>query len=258
MYVIRELEDSLDDCNKGCGTDECNDDAVHALDEAVAFYSGSLLLTEDGDGILSYALAEKRCENFNTCLEGESKVNAEIFVQFRKMQNHLQRKECDAARLSKERIVQLMYVPMIQGTIRYAYKSGEENDSSEKSEAEGASFAAAVLPIVHACNERDASTIYENMRVGNAAPVDFSAVKRAFEHNYGCMGVTCSDIGGLHDGKDYFPKAEPCGLSNGVNVGAAVGISLAVIAVLALVGGLLFMRRSSQVEFKSDSGVVNA
>jgi hypothetical protein len=252
MYVIRELEDSLDDCNKGCGTDECNDDAVHALDEAVGFYSGSLLLTEDGDGLLSYSLAEKRCENFNTCEDGEAKVNAEIFVQFRKMQSLLTKKECDVARLNKERIVQLMYVPMIQGTLRYAYKAGEENDSTEKSEAEGAAFAAAVLPIVHACNEKDAATIYSNMRVGNGAPVDFSAVKRAFENNYGCMGITCSDVGGLYDGKDYSSKAEPCVTSSGVNVGAAVGISFAVVAVLA-VAGIILKRRSSQVEFKSDS-----
>merc|ERR1719436_1132147 len=40
MYVIREMEDAITDCTAGCST--CNDDPVHAWDEAVAFYSGSL------------------------------------------------------------------------------------------------------------------------------------------------------------------------------------------------------------------------
>ena len=49
MYVIREMEDALDDCKEGCTLENCNDDPVHAWDEAVAFYTGSLELT-DGSG----------------------------------------------------------------------------------------------------------------------------------------------------------------------------------------------------------------
>lgn len=256
MYVIREMEDAIDDCNRGCDRDECNDDAVHALDEAVAFYSGSLLSTEAGDGNLLYALAEKRCENFNTCSGGESKVNTEIFVQFRKMQDSLLKKQCNNARKNKERIADLMYVPMIQGALRYAYFAGEQNDTSEKSESEGATFAAAVLPMVHACSQNDAATIYDNMRVGNSAPVNFAAVKRAFERNYACMGITCSDVGGLYDGADYFTNAAPCGRSSSsssdVNVGVAVGVSIGVVAALGLIAAYCCRRRRSQVEFKSD------
>merc|ERR1719261_1162090 len=40
MYVIREMEDAVLDCKAGCI--DCNDDPVHAWDEAVAFYAGSL------------------------------------------------------------------------------------------------------------------------------------------------------------------------------------------------------------------------
>ena len=40
MYVIREYEDALDDCNKGCI--DCNDSSVHAWDEGVVSDGGSL------------------------------------------------------------------------------------------------------------------------------------------------------------------------------------------------------------------------
>jgi hypothetical protein len=48
MYMICELEnDALGDCVKGCtnttiiGDTNCNDDPIHAWDEAVALYMGS-------------------------------------------------------------------------------------------------------------------------------------------------------------------------------------------------------------------------
>merc|ERR1719191_2548658 len=56
MYVIREFEDAIDDCKAGCIN--CNDDPVHAWDEGVAFYTGSLEGTDgSGSGKLIHALA---------------------------------------------------------------------------------------------------------------------------------------------------------------------------------------------------------
>ena len=40
MYVYREFVDALDDCKRDCI--DCNDDPVHAWDEGVCFYTGSL------------------------------------------------------------------------------------------------------------------------------------------------------------------------------------------------------------------------
>merc|ERR1712166_1401099 len=61
MYVVREMEDAINDCSQGCTILGCNDDPVHAWDEAVAFYTGSL------ETKLLYTLADKRCKNFGTC-----------------------------------------------------------------------------------------------------------------------------------------------------------------------------------------------
>merc|ERR1711904_441150 len=66
MYVIREFEDAVDDCKAGCIN--CNDDPVHAWDEGVAFYTGTLEGTDgSGSGKMLHALADKRCKNFGTC-----------------------------------------------------------------------------------------------------------------------------------------------------------------------------------------------
>jgi hypothetical protein len=268
MYALREMEDAIDDCLKDCATDECNSDAVSALDEGVAFYTGSLEgTTGDGAGVLMYGLADKRCENFKTCgpdgtsLTGTSKVNIDIFREFDRMQNNLLTKQCIAARRNKEEIEKKMFVPLVQGTLRYAYVTNTQPDYTEKAEAEGATFAAAVLPVVAACSESDAATIYENMKPG-AGGADFQVVKRAFENNYKCMGISCADVGGLYNDADmkYFDGAKPCGgvgsssSNNDVNVGLAVGLSIAAVAVLAIAFILVKRRRSApEVEFKSES-----
>merc|ERR1719421_1856997 len=82
MYVIREFEDAIDDCKAGCI--DCNDDPVHAWDEGVAFYTGSLAGTDgEAQGKMLWALANKRCKNFGTCTAaGGSEVNEDLFVQF--------------------------------------------------------------------------------------------------------------------------------------------------------------------------------
>jgi hypothetical protein len=247
MYVIREMEDALDDCQEGCDFEtNCNDDPVHAWDEAVAFYTGSLE-GKDGstDGVLLHAVADKRCANFKTCGNlanedsGTSHVNLEIFREFSTGLNKLVQGECASARAQKERIEKLMAVPMIQGTLRYAYITDFE-DFSEKSEAEGAVFAAAVLPLVHACNAEAASTIYNNMKVGQSGKANFQQVKDAFESVYSCMGIRGEYVGGLWDSatQQYMKGAAPSGSSgsdSGPNVGLIVGLTVGGFVFLVLV-----------------------
>merc|ERR1719156_331044 len=90
MYAVREFEDAIDDCETcttNCNQHSTNEDSVHAWDEGVAFYAGSLEGTEQGgssSGKMVYRLAEKRCANFGTCgpagdaTSGISMVNNEL------------------------------------------------------------------------------------------------------------------------------------------------------------------------------------
>jgi hypothetical protein len=223
MYVIREMEDAIDDCKEECDMDNCNDDPVHAWDEAVAFYTGSLEGTDgSGSGKLPYALADKRCVNFKTCGEmgdtstGGSNVNMEIFKEFSVGLNQLLKGECTDLRSTKDAIETMMLIPLIQGTLRYAYKT-EKEPYSEKAEAEGVIFAASVLPAINACDSKAAETIASNMVAGQMNTADFGAVKSAFESTYECLGIDPAAVGGLYDSAtgSYMEGAEPMGMEGG-------------------------------------------
>jgi Low iron-inducible periplasmic protein len=244
MYVIRELEDAVDLCLEACTGDDCDPDV--SLDEAVAFYTGSLEGTDgSGDGVLPYSLADKRCSDFKTCgdngdaTSGTSKVNVEIFKSFSLMKANLGLKACDAARANKENIVKHMIVPLIQGTIRYAVLTVAP-DANDKDESEGASFAAAVLPWIHACSAGDATTIYNNMKTGQNGSAKLADVKKAFENTYSCLGITCADVGGYYDSGagSYYTDASPC---SGNGSSSATSVSVGVASILSVVAFVVSM-----------------
>ena len=246
MYVIREMEDALDDCQEACTIENCNDDPVHAWDEGVAFYTGTLEGSDgSGSGKLPYALADKRCPNFKTCGDmgdettGNSHVNIEIMKQFAIGQSKLVQGQCESAREQKEIIEELMLVPLIQGTIRYAWKTDNEG-YSEKAEAEGLVFAAAVLPVVHACDPVAARTIADNLEAGQQGTANSADVKAAFESVYECMNVNPEHVGGLYDAAsaDYFEGAEPMGYTASVDSGAATAAATTFTAAAVAVGAL--------------------
>ena len=220
MYTIRKLEEGLDDCESRCIS--CNFNGVHAWDEGVAFYAGSLV-GEDGpdldgngdwnDGALLFSMANQQCKAFATCLEGtdgNSRVNELLFSLFAAGQKQIHNGLCKAARRTVERIVDLMAVPLIQGTLRSAYQLS--NLSSGPAERGlGATFAAAVLPRLAHCSSAAASAVYANMRVG-ATLTDFDSVRAAFEGQYACLNITCADVGGLwdEDTDAYHELFAPC------------------------------------------------
>jgi hypothetical protein len=224
MYVIREFEDAIDDCKSSCIA--CNDDPVHAWDEGVAFYTGSLASDAPiaAGGKLIWALAEKRCKNYQTCgpngdstsLSGTTaKVNNDLLFEFNKGRDALQGGKCAEVRPIVRKVVSLMTIPLIQGTIRYARYMGPVNNMGADKQSEAATFAAAVLPMVHACSAEDAKIIdnYTKLKAGRTSDGDaqFTEVKAAFERNYACLGITCADVGGLVvAANEYYPDAAPC------------------------------------------------
>uniref|UniRef100_A0A7S4ML94 Uncharacterized protein n=1 Tax=Odontella aurita TaxID=265563 RepID=A0A7S4ML94_9STRA len=278
MYALQNMRLAVSECGRPCEK-VCDDDdddcylcdeveakVAGAWDRAVALYVGSLEGKEDESQFL-YQLAETRCQNFGTCgwegkdLTGTSNVNLRIMKEFTEGQQRLSGKgngHCERVENHMSRIWKLMAVPMIQGTLRYAHKMDEKTttewdvskEKAEKRNSEGATFAAAILPRLWACNPDDAEVLYGNMRIG-AVHTDFKTVKSIFEANYECLGVTCVDVGGIiaPDTSDYFKWAMPCvetGTSNlnastrsqsgsgktaGIVFGAIIG---AVVALMAL------------------------
>merc|ERR1719424_2813214 len=112
-----------------------------------------------------------------------------------------------------------MTVPLVQGTLRYAWKVGQTGgvdnkptDQTAKNAAEGSTFAAAALPLVHACDAAAAKTVSDHMKFGVAVydkttgaftsgtKPDTAAVLAALEKTYTCLGITCAQVGGLLNG----------------------------------------------------------
>jgi len=227
MEIIRALEDAVYKCQQGHAFH-----ATAALDEAVAYYSGSLE-EGSGNGQLLYAMANHRASYFRTAgqngtdVNGTAMVNHNVFREFREMANHLNELDCDESALKVQHIVRNMFVPLIQGTIQYAHWQ-RNGDSDTRSAVEGATWAATILPLIHACNSVDADVVYQNMKFDDFdTGVDFVAVKQALEKNYKCLRITCEDVGGLWDdsSKKYKTGAEPCdnnSFDTGTDTGAPV------------------------------------
>ena len=249
------------------------------------FYTGSLEGTDGAaNGKLLHQLADRRCQNFKTCgvegteLAGMAKLNYDIFNLFAVGQFQLQTGNCPAARLTTDKIISKMYIPIIQGTLRYAFAVAELL-GGEKEQAEGAAFAAAVLPRIHAaCESRTspavvvsapasspflivvfvvfcaflalaaapgaATIIYDNMKVG-APSTNFGAVKGAFESTYKKIGFSCADIGGLWSIGEggYFPGTEPCteNVPSAAPDAEGGGTNYVAIGISCAFGGLFFI-----------------
>jgi hypothetical protein len=245
MNVIRELEKAVHICDAQCSLDsDCGGDLtlLHPLDEAVAYYFGA-------DDNFLHALANKRCANFATCagdpVNDIATVNENIFALFGSMQSALQLGNCDGARPLVKQITSQIWVPIVQGTLRYAWILDDRNNPgallTDKSQAEGAIFAAGVLPVVHACNPDAAATIYNNMSFKANIRADYTHVKAAFEQCYSEMGIDCADIGGIvnNAGNNYDSDlVRPC---NNIDAFASASSSVtvafgALISLFAVVG----------------------
>ena len=275
MYVLREFEDAIDDCTNGdLYANAGSSGPVHAWDEGVAFYVGSLMDSDDltgseltaldSKGKESYTLANKRCKNYKTCgpdgndLYGEAKVNFDLFRLFNIGQHNLLIGECSEVVPIKNQINQKMTIPLVQGTLRYAYKI-DVLQGGDKEKAEMAVFAAAVLPQLHACSEAHAQTVYDNTHI-TSSDTDYNAVKAAFESCYSSMGITCAEVGGLWNSaidnyyNDQGRDASPCidarapDLSEGAIAGIAVA-GVVMAGMICLILALICKERQGQPLF---------
>jgi hypothetical protein len=273
MYVIRALEQSLVDCKADCGSADCDANGVHSLDEAVAFYTGSLEVTgsKEGKGVFLYSHAYYRALEARTGGEhdnaegGDANVNIKVFQEFNAMKGLLSGGKCEEAAKTKDAIVNHLKVPMIQGLLRVAFQREHwAPDAGKKAEVDmltvwGATYAASVLPWIHDCDADTAKEVFDMMRVGSSnTDVDFSRMQDIIEPLYpSCLKITCEEVGGMWNNvtSNWFPGGEPCGMvrtDDALNyklrypdkkkpVGAVIGAFVGIVVGCVLV--CLFCRR---------------
>lgn len=145
-----------------------------------------------------------------------------------------------------------MKVPLVQSVIRYAYhqdkEPGNTEEEQEKMIAEGATYAAAILPFVHICDSRAAEVIHKNMQFGVKA--NYGDVRKALESTYVCLGVTCESVGGIWDHANERYKATTCGAAETETRSAAGKVSMAVgICAGIILAGYVFLRYRHKIGF---------
>jgi len=226
-YVIWEMQDAINDCNTGDVTNNYN--SVHAWDEAVAFYTGSIEGQSKGgvnglesgtDGELQFMLAEKRCQNFYTCTadsdgmeyQGYSKVNSDLFELFADGRDQIlgakHTAACPDTPDLMDKIAGVMLIPFVQGLHRYLYKTDIPEVPSAKEAGELFAFASAVLPFIHKADPDVAEMIYERAWKLDYTAKHWTEIKPELEKTYPLLGVgagegvvTCVQVGAL-DGAD--------------------------------------------------------
>jgi len=237
-YVIWEMQDAINDCNNGNITANDNP-SVHAWDEAVAFYTGSIEgvskggvngLDSGSDGQLQFMLADKRCGNFQTCTAdfdgdntaGYSKVNRDIFELFSRGRDEIlgavYTSECPHVSEVMEEICGLMLIPFVQGVQRYLVKTGIRATPTAKEAGELFAFASAVLPFIHRADPDVAEILYNRAwGLDFSAEVHWSDIKTKIEKTYPLLGVgagegavTCVQVGELMDNGVVKAGSEAC------------------------------------------------
>ena len=215
---------------------------------------------------LGYTLAEKRCTQFGTCgANGDSSdsadrpsyVNRQLLSLYNEGLTYLRADaddavvNCGMAEATKDKIVAKMTIPLVQGTIAYAYKSDpavgyySATADSEKALAEAWAFGSALLGQLNACSSAAAATVYDNLYVGlgvaGAVPDGYAAVKLAIEDQFDCLGISCTDVGVYSDMTDDANYAA-CGAvdkkkkDGGLNF---VGIFFICVACFAVCVGVM-------------------
>ena len=251
IYAIHEFESALVKCTGASGDTYS---AQHAWDEGWAFYAGSTQeVASTSSGNLVYYLAEKRCENYATCASGTSglsTVNKNV-LQY-SIDGLAALADCDTsaagattATAKLDLIKAQMRVPLIQGMLRYAYKTSLSMGTSADDIAEGWAFAYAILPQIDSCSTTASATIVDNMHPNLASPMPdgFDAVLSAVEATFTCLGITCADVGtGLVDSYSSTGTStwlfELC--DDSVSAGSIAKQGLVVsVAVVSALGAML-------------------
>merc|ERR1719407_422858 len=280
-YVIWEMQDAINDCK--AGKLSANADSVHAWDEAVAFYTGSLEGTTQGGqgglagnyaGELQFTLAEKRCKNFGTCTAdfdmnayaGYSELNKKVMALFSAGRDEILSAvdltsidKCEPITETMNEISGLMLVPFIQGVQRYLYKTAQ-GTASAKEAGELFAFASAALPFIDAVDPSAAEMLYNRAWKQDFTTVsDFKTIKYAIEGTYSKLGVgagqgkvTCSAVGELYDSGNVLSAAcvdaEPTSQTK-KDKGLALGLGLVLLLIFSLF--VTYKRNETLKKFES-------
>ena len=239
MGSLQAMYDAISGCESGDGSRFLG--AQESWDRAAALLIGSIEGEEDGgdkNGQSFYALAKKRCKQFNTCgPDGFSEVNEELLSLLYTGKGELEAGSCSALKRAVSGIEPLLLIPIIQSTLSYALANSRLDASPTDGDfAEGFVFSRAVLPLVEDVNRDSAEIINRNLdfKFGTKPVPDGSlAVFNAFATAYPGMNIDCNQLGQV-EGIDPCTGVQTSSGPGGISGGAIAGIVISIVAVIGL------------------------
>jgi len=261
MGALQQMYEAV----SNCGTEDPTKsfDAPSAWDRGAALIIGSLEGTEAGgtiDGQSFFALARKRCEQFGTCdPSGNAIVNDIMVTLLYTGRGEVQAGSCKALRRTVVEVEELMLVPLIQGSLRYALLNEKlPVGSTDGDLAEGYIFSRSVLPLIEDEDREAGATIGTNLDFQlNEKPVKDGAraVFSAFASVYDDLNVDCQLVGAAGN-IDACSGASYSG-GGGLGAGAIVGIILAVLVAMGIVLFVFYRRKKANKTEETQSFVPN-
>ena len=202
----------MDKAVQSCETE--TDKALEYWDDAVAFYRGIGLNSDDPSSVLEN-LATVYAKRFGTQSEDEqAQVNKNLQQWFTNGKMAISNSNCDSLQILARDIEHQMIVPLVQGLFYNAYEVDVQNNEREITQVETSTFSAALLPMLHKCSEGNAALVSHNTLLSEDVYPSFQVIKDAVERQYSCLGITCEDVGGiksLSSKLEYVKDGEPCG-----------------------------------------------
>lgn len=203
-WIAHELYQAWDNCaTRGFTSDE---DGVHSIDEAVAYWIGDEQETgSKSSGYLLYRLAEEGAEMFDLPqINGQSKTNMKILKLFKEAALQLTfSRACADGEVSAdtlgdtiEQLVSQMTIPLIQHLI-YSLR---RNDRPRVK-----IYAHAVVPLLAPCQKDTFEYLRQKLLEASYEISDVDEIVTKIQSTYSCLGLNCRDIGKL---KEY--GGSPC------------------------------------------------
>lgn len=195
MEIVHTLHETLMTCKQ---RQLRNDDGVHSMDVAVAYWIGDGQIAGDSTkGHLLYALAEEFGEKFNIDEGGQSRTNTNILRLFNEAKNEVSLPNaCSESKTTYTKlrrivnqIIPQMAIPLIQGLILNL-----RSNDRERVEV----FSHAYVPLIAGCSPSLFASLEEKLLMMKYNVVDVEEIVDLIRKSYPCLGLQCSDVG-VHD-----------------------------------------------------------
>jgi hypothetical protein len=197
-YITHELYEMILRCKKYSSTSD--EDGVHSIDEAVAYWIGEGQETgSKTNGYLLYRLSEEGGELFDQkLLGGQSRTNKNILKLFKETSLQLafdgtcgqNDSILRTLTMLTNKIIAQMTVPLIQHLIYNLMR----NDGPRV-----ALYAKAVVPLLAPCNPETFQFLNEKLLTTKYGINEIDDIIAYLQSSYSCLGLKCDDIGVLQD-----------------------------------------------------------